>query len=478
MILAGKEEGITRDELTQRWIQAREAQNEWLRRQVIDYDRVDILAEELLNYQLQPFHKLMLHYSLRHPISLQLAFRGAGKTTSVEIVRIIHDIVKDKDVRILIVSKTQGFATDILREVKQHLEENERFREVFGDLVGEGKWTDTEITVKGRSKPMKESTVTCVGIGGQLIGKHFDRVYGDDLVDEDNSRTENGRNGTKTWYYKVMHPTMEPHCELHLFGTRYHFSDLYGWLIDNEMADCHQIIPALDEQGRSPWPEKYPSSFFRTKRDNLGLVIFNSQFQCDTEAMRGEIFELDWMGEPCSLSDVPAKARYYAGIDLAIKTTEAHDLFAMCGIAVHGPDIWVVSLFAGHLTFSQQTTKIREWWETGMGGVCDKRRIVSFGIETNAYQDAQYQRLKEQYPDMVMKPITTLKDKVTRAHRLAGRFQEGRVHICKSVWNLLVDHLLQFPGGRYKDVFDALDLAVTTAYKKRRSRRSGEVGLI
>lgn len=478
LMLATGGETLTRDELTQKWLDARHVQNEWLRRQVVEYDRVDLLAEVILGYKLQPFHKLMLHFALRHKQSLQLAFRGAGKTTSVEIVQIVHKIVKDINTRILIVSKTQGFAQDILREVKQHLEENERFREVFGDLVGEEKWNDSEIIIRGRTKPMKESTVTCVGIGGQLIGKHFDHVFGDDLVDEDNSRTDHGRKSTQTWYYKVMHPTMEPHCELHLYGTRYHFSDLYGHLIANEMADCHQIVPALDVHGRSPWPEKYSSEYFRTKRDQLGLVIFNSQFQCDTEAMRGEIFDIDWMGEPVNLGDIPAKAHWHAGIDLAIKTTDAHDMFAMVGIAVEGSDIWVASLYAGHIGFSDQTRKIKDWWDDGMGGVCDKKRIISFAIETNAYQDAQYQRLKEERPDMVLRPITTTKDKVTRAHRLAARFEEGKVHICKPVWNAIVDHLLQFPGGRYKDIFDALDLAVTAAFKRHRRNRSEPVGLI
>jgi hypothetical protein len=477
MLVPGGEE-LTRDELIHRLKMARDQQNEWVRRQVIDNDRVDILAEEVLGYVLQPFHKAMLRYSLKNKQTLQLAFRGAGKTTSVEIVRIIHDILKDRNVRILICSKTQGFAQDILRECKQHFEENERFKELFGDLVGEDKWTDAEIQIRGRTKPMKEATVTCTGIGGQLIGKHFDKVYGDDLVDEDNSRTEHARKLTHTWYYKVMHPTMEPHCELHLFGTRYHFSDLYGHLQANELATFTQIIRALDDRGRSPWPAKYPPSFFTKKREELGIVIFNSQYQCDTEAMKGEVFDIDWLGAPVQLTDIPAEARWYAGIDLAIKTSDAHDMFAMVGIAVHGPDVWVAAVFAGHLNFAAQTQRIADWWSTGMDGVVDKRRLVQFGIETNAYQDAQYQNMKSEHPEVVLRPLITIKDKITRAHRLAGRFQNGHVHICKPVWNVLVDHLLQFPGGRYKDIFDALDLAVSTAFGKRRNRRADEVGLL
>lgn len=477
MILPGGT-ALTRDDLVEQIKRAREVQNEWIRRQVIENDRVDILATEVLGYKLQPFHAAMLHYSMVHKHTLQLAFRGAGKTTSVEIVRVIHDILKDRDVRILIASKTVGFAQNVLREIKQHFEENERFREIFGDLVDDSKWDQSEIQVRGRSRPMKESTVTCVGIGGQLIGKHFDKAYCDDLVDEDNSRTENARNFNKTWYYKVLHPTLEPHSELHLFGTRYHFSDLYGWLQINEMRDTTQIIPALDESGRSPWPEKYPSTYFREKREALGTVIFSSQFQCDAEAMKGEIFQPDWFGVPISDGEVPDKARYYAGIDLAIKKSETADLFATCGIAVHGADIFIVALYTGHLSFSEQTAHIIEWWKSGMGGIVDPRKQVQYGIEVNAYQDAQYQRLKEECPEMALRPITTLKDKVTRAHKLAARFEEGRIRVHKRVYNRLMDHLLQFPGGRYKDVFDALDLAVTVAFKRRRTSRNDEIGVI
>ena len=476
MLIPGGEE-LTRDELIRRIETGEQTRNEWIRRQVIEYDRVDILAEEVLGYKLQPFHKLMLRHSLAHKETLQLAFRGAGKTTSVEIVRVIHAIVKNPDVRILIGSKTMGFAQDILREIKQHLAENERFVAVFGDLVDDAKWDAAEIMVRGRTKPMKESTITCVGVGGQLIGKHFDAAFLDDLVDEDNSRTETGRNTIKVWYYKVLQPTLEPHARLHLFGTRYHFHDLYGWLSENEMSETVQVIPALDIHGRSPWPDKYPVSFFKKKRADAGTIIFSAQYQCDSEAMKGDIFLPDWMGAPIGDSDIPDKAKWYAGIDLAISQKDSADMFAMVGIAVHGPDIYIAALEFGHYTFSQQTDAIIRWWDTGFDGLVDKRRLVRFGIEINAYQDAQYQRLREKHDEMNLKPIQTLKDKITNAHRMAARFEEGHVHIHKRVYNHMLEHLLQFPSGR-KDVFDALFLAYTTAFKRERAQRKEEVGVI
>lgn len=470
---------VNREALIKHIQQASQVADAWIRRQVVDGDRIDILAKEVLGYDVQPFHLAMMKFQLGHPHSLQLAFRGSGKTTTLTVCRTIHHIVKNPNVRILLVSKTASLAQNILREVKNHLTDNDVLQRIFGNFHNEAKWDGSEIIVKGRTSVQKEPTVSVLGIGGQAVGKHFDVIICDDLVDEDNARTVHMRNQLRTWYYKVLHPTLEPHGEMHLVGTRYHFSDLYGHLQTNEMSDSTQIIPALDPDGRSPWPEKYPAKWFKQKREQLGVVIFNSQYQCDTEAMKGEMFQMDWM-DIVAPSQVPDDAAGYIGVDLAIKQSETADMFAMVAIRVtDNGHIYVVNSYAGHLTFSQQTDRILDWWRTGAQGTIPEDRLVRVGIETNAYQAAQYQRLKEADGDIVLKPITTLKDKVTRGWKLAARFEEGKVHIVRGVHHAMVEHLLLFPGGRYKDTFDALDIAVTAAFSRRRKRsRRNEPGVI
>jgi hypothetical protein len=42
----------------------------------------------------------------------------------------------------------------------------------------------------------------------------------------------------------------------------------------------------------------------------------------------------------------------------------------------------------------------------------------------------------------------------------------------------LKEHLLLIPDGRYKDLFDALDIAVRTAFKGIRKVRDDEPGLL
>ena len=453
----------------------------WIRRMVIEFDRLDILCELVLGYEIKPFHRSLQVFQVkrarrkRKRRSLQLAFRGSGKTTSCTVARCILEIIKNPNVRILIASKTGGAGSDMLKEIKFQFEGNERLRLIFGDFVGK-KWDTNRIEVKGRTIAAKEPTIMTLGIESQVVSKHFDLIICDDLVDEENSRTKYMRERTKTFFYKTLLPTLEPDGEIHILGTRYHYSDLYGHLIENEYAEDWQRIMALKEDPpgsgnyKTPWPERFTVEHFLELKSTMGTIIFNSQYQCDTEAMKGEIFDYDWM-EECSLSEVPSTARKYMGVDLAIKESEQADCFAIVVIAVEGFKIWVIDYYEGHLSFGKQVDKVIEY---------DKRYgPARVGIEVNAYQAALAQEVKIKNSDVPVRRINTDKDKVTRAHRLAGRFENGDVRFVSGNSHV-IEHLVLFPGGDTKDLFDAFDLAVK-ASKKRRGRRPGrktEPGLI
>ena len=67
-------------------------------------------------------------------------------------------------------------------------------------------------------------------------------------------------------------------------------------------------------------------------------------------------------------------------------------------------------------------------------------------------------------------------DKVQRGWKLSAYFERGQVWLLPWMHELR-DHLLAFPSGRYKDLFDALDLAVTTALGGAKKTRDKEPGL-
>lgn len=472
-----------RSDLVDYYRHCRDMGNEWLRRQIIKNDRIDILGCAVLGLTFEPMHIAMLKFQFAHPDNLQLAFRGAGKSTGCTITKVIHLLLKNPNLRILISSKTQTNAQGFLKEIKNHFEGNQLLEELFGpyyDARKVTKWDQSEIEVLPRTKPNKEASVTCVGVEATIVSKHYDVLISDDLIDEDNSRTKGQREKTRTWYYQTLDPTLEPpdkdvphRGEHHRQGTRYHYDDLYGHLIAKELKDHHQIIPAL-RNNMSPWPKKYPVRWFLEKKRKSGLIIFNAQYQCDTEAMKGEIFQFDDC-QQIEDSEYPdtKTLRVFMGVDLAIKEKETSDKFAIVviGVTPTRSAYYVLDYFEDQVRFSKQTSKILEYakrWDP-----------IRIGIETNAYQEAQYQAVKEANPDVRLKAIITDKDKVTRAWKLSGVFEEKKVFFKKNLHDLVVEHMVLFPNHNHDDLFDAFDHAMRVSrMNERRGRREKEPGLI
>lgn len=446
------------------------ARDDWIREAVLVRRRADVLAA-VLGYKLKPFHKALQRHALRHKRTLHLAFRGGGKSTALTIVLTVLEVLINPDTRILIASKTHALAKDILREIKAHLE-SDRITELFGPQRGD-KWDTSEIVVAGRSRPMKESTVTTVGTEGQVIGKHYDKVFGDDLVDEDNSRTRHGRDKLKTFWYKVLVPTFRPGSSVHVVGTRYHYEDLYGHLAetDADFKNTTQIIPALDDEGRSPWPENFPPEHFEKLKRSMGTVIYESQYECKTDKMRGDVFEFDWM-PVCPRSAVPKDAKIYIGVDLAASQSSTADYFAIVAIAKLGRQVWILDALQRRLSLRNQIKTIVRWF--------DRFDPVEVGIESNAYQTVLADTIRDEYPRVRVRKIFTKIDKVTRGFKLAQRFEAGEVTIVDGLGEL-IDHLVGFTGkpGERDDLFDAVDHAFRAAFRRRRRRgRETEPGLI
>lgn len=472
------------DELVDLYSHYRKMGNEWLRRAIVENDRIDILAGAVLGYEVQPFHLAMMQFQFLHPQSIILCYRGSGKTIICTITKAIHLLVKNRNLRILFASKTSGNAGGFLKEVKGHFEQSARLIEIFGEFYDPRKcekWDKAEIEVVGRTHWSKESSITCAGIEGTIVSKHYDVIFSDDLLDEDNARTKLMRDKTKTWFYQTLDPCLEPpdsnvqhRGEHHVLGTRYHYADLYGHLIGNEMSDHHLIIKAVDEKGLTPWPEKHSPSWFEEKKKG-GTIIFNCQYQNDTEAMKGEFFEYD----DCQIindKDIPDSLRIFLGTDLAISKDAESAEFAIVVIGLDREGrVFVLDFYLGRLSFPKQIKKGNEFY--------DRHDPIRAGVESNAYQDAFRQQQKEVSKDDGKNRrwvgTHTSKDKVTRAMKLQPLFEGGRVFFRRGM-DKLTDQFVLFPGYPLRDGLDAFDIAyrVSQKKKKKRRRRKREPGLI
>lgn len=159
--------------------------------------------------------------------------RGCFKSSLGVIAYSIWRLMRDPNERILIDSEVYTNSKNFMREIKAHLE-SKRFVELFGQWKSNN-WSEGELTVKVRSKPYKEASITCSGIGAVKVGQHYSVIIMDDMNSDNNSQTTEGRQKVIN-HYRMNTAILEPDGVMVVIGTRYATDDIIGYIMDNEIA--------------------------------------------------------------------------------------------------------------------------------------------------------------------------------------------------------------------------------------------------
>lgn len=430
-------------------------------------DAITFISMYITKREFAGIHASLIKAETAFSKTLHLAPRGFGKSTVGDVDYCITRILRDPNIRIMIGSKTQGQAEAFLKEIRTHFESNDDLSRVFGQQKGT-KWTDKEFTVASRTIIKKEATVTALGASGAVVSKHFDLIIGDDLVGFENARTQTQREKLRDWFYSALYPTLEPHGEIHILGTRYHPLDLYQNLIDSGNYRI-QIQRAIKRNGESLWEKKFSIKLLEKIKRESGLIIFGMQYQNDVELAKGTIFKSQYFKYHqghylekgqwyVTVTDDQGRNRHipvniYMGCDLAIKTKEVNDYFVLCVIGVdENRNIYVLEIFKDRISFKNQKETIKNF-------ASKYRSVIRIGVETVSYQEALAQELRDE-TTLPIKDIDTIKDKVTRAIRRSPLFENGKVYLGENMHEL-EENLLLFPDVEHDDLFDALEFAIT-----------------
>jgi predicted phage terminase large subunit-like protein len=309
-------------------------------------------------------------------------------------------------------------------------------------------------------------------VGGPVASRHYDVIIADDLVDEENSRTEVQRDKVKTWWYKTLVPCCEPDGRVFVLGTRYHHLDLYGHLIRNEYADKHQIIPAICPDGTTPWPEKFSLNWLEERRRQAGSIIFNAQYQNDTSLMKGHIFKEEWFQFYNTEPDW-GQMHMFIGCDPAATKREAllnknkanTDWWTIvvggrpCKKGEYASDVYLREVWRDRCTKEEYLEKLKQ--------LNEKYKPLKVMIETVAAQEYLAQDAEKHMP---VKRLDRTTDKVARAYWLQAFLENGQILMPdKSIarnydtWQALLDELLLFPQTEHDDLFDGLQTMVEGA---------------
>lgn len=114
--------------------------------------------------------------------------RGTFKSTISSVAYPIWRLAKNPNDTILLDSEIYTNSKNFLREIRQHMESNEKLRTVWGAWMGPV-WSESEIVIAQRTKNIKEASITVGGIETVKVGQHYWKIIGDDYNSPKNSDT-------------------------------------------------------------------------------------------------------------------------------------------------------------------------------------------------------------------------------------------------------------------------------------------------
>jgi predicted phage terminase large subunit-like protein len=238
----------------------------------------------------------------------------------------------------LVVQANTQKAEDILREIKQHFQYNSLFRSIYPDYCPQRRVTDwgnrQEFDVPdevGRGRLLEESAKagfssirtrrehTCMtaSIDKGTAGYHWDVMKFSDIVEENNTRTEDQVKQVTYTFNMMENLLVMPSSWIDVEGTRYANGDLYGVILDRwsenklvrdqwhvHIRSCYKRDFKGEEEKFTPDSLRYP---FLYGEDNKPISWWPARMPVDQlEAKRATdpyVFTTQQLNDPVGMDD-------------------------------------------------------------------------------------------------------------------------------------------------------------------------------
>lgn len=439
-------------------------------KQLAGKDDLIYLVKNILGYSEveEDVHGVMAK-ALRMPQKKKLILmpRGSFKTTVVTVGDCIQTILRDGNSRILIDSEVLGYSERLLAQIKRDMSKAS-FIDLYGDLISSDyRETSREFTVKTRTDlGLKEPTVSAAGIGTVANGPHYDKIIADDLHSEKNISTKEQIEKVID-HYRLLLSLLDPGGELVIVGTRWHFMDLYSYLIEGEMKRPDSewalvIEKAIRKDGTLFFPKRLTREFLDQQRNAQGAYLFSVLYQNDPVSSDDAVFKKEdfryWEGVDFPMQDSKRIfLNHYILVDRAFSSKENAD-FTGCvcvGVSSSG-NIYVLEAERHKFGLQELFDLIVKW-----GNKYSWDRIRKVGIETINYEEVEVffrQQMQKKNQFFIFERLMPDhgKSKNLRIQAaLEARYKNHAVYHRRGLWDL-EDELMRFPVGTHDDVIDAL----------------------
>jgi hypothetical protein len=170
---------------------------------------------------------------------LLMAPRFSYKTLGVK-ARIIQEFLRNPDATIGYVHHTLDKAIQVIDEVAEILNRNNRLRGIFPRMMtpfnsktagkANTKWAwEGQILIPGRLQiGNQQPSVRAFSTGQDMTGQHFTLLIGDDIISKDTMEEMGGVEAIDRWWTSTAIPIIGATGRALLVGTRWTYDDLYA----------------------------------------------------------------------------------------------------------------------------------------------------------------------------------------------------------------------------------------------------------
>ena len=301
-------------------------------------------------------------------------------------------LLQNPDNRILIYSDSATKAQNFLLGIKNHIEgktARSRFREFFPGWETtslKGKWNDSQINISLRKAGSVEPSVDTGGIETSKVGMHYDIIIFDDIVSDLNVTTKSQMDKVHDCYKKSL-SLLRPGGDVILTGTRWHFGDCYGRIIEeNKEKKIFDILIKKAEDSDKLLFDNIGDSgltrgFLDRQKSEQGSYIYSCIYQNNPVSDDSALFKYDDFKFYGSLkqSSTPALTGLYDNLYITGTLDPAGEGEDFTSGTVCGTDakfrIYVLELLNKR---NCTPTQMIEW----ILSMNRKYRFVKFGVET------------------------------------------------------------------------------------------------
>jgi hypothetical protein len=296
----------------------------------------------------------------------------SSKTMTLGVVRPLHMLGNDPNLRIALVSLSANQSKKPLKAVAQYIEAGLRgenpLREIFPKLQPGKQWSEFAITV-AREGTIRDPSIQAVGVRGKVLGARLDYVFCDDVLDWENTRTQHSRDEVYNWFQANINSRLTEHGRIIIAGTAWHPDDLMHRLSRED--GWHSLRnPVVFPNGKLSWPERWSMDRIK-KAKSLGRAEFARSLMVQARDESDQRFSMEWIKRaieagdgrvsPTHLKSLPTGYATFTGVDLGARAKKGADPTVLFTIAVH-PDgrREVLDAQLGHWTGPEIIARIKD----------------------------------------------------------------------------------------------------------------------